>query len=174
MLARGSRPIARRGAAALLIAAGLLISSGSGLRADHNPGELPLTIQPQVQDLRFGRVAGNGTASSRVTIDSATGTKTVSGGAFDLGGADGPARLIVRGEPGHAFLIILPGPQIATGRNNPSNQVIVKDFESTPSGSGVIGPNGKTDVTVGGTLEMAPNQPADRYSVTVPFEAVYP
>ena len=164
----------RRGSASLLIVGGLLISSGSGLRADHNPGDLPLTIQPQVQDLRFGRVAGNGTASSSVTIDSATGIKTVAGGAFDLGGADGPARLVVRGEPGHAFLIILPGPQIASGRSNPSNQVTVKDFESTPSGSGVIGPNGKTDVMVGGTLEMAPNQPADRYSVTVPFEAVYP
>lgn len=165
---------ASRAGLAAIVAAACVLGSASAPRADHIPGELPLTIQPQVQDLRFGRVAGNGTASSSVTIDSATGIKTVSGGAFDLGGADGPARLIVRGEPGHAFLIILPGPQIAIGRNNPSNQVIVKDFESTPSVSGVIGPNGKTDVIVGGTLEMAPNQPADRYSVTVPFEAVYP
>ena len=158
----------------VLLVIGSQVIGASTPRADHNPGDEPLAVQPQVHDLRFGRIAGNGTASSYVTVDSATGNKTVGGGAFDLGGNDGPARFIIRGEPGHAFLIILPSSHVLIGRNNPANQATVTDFESTPSGTGVIGPNGKAEVEVGGTLELEANQPADTYKVTIPFEAVYP
>ena len=165
---RESRP-----AVTAILAAALVLGFAPPLRADHNPGDAPLTIN-QIHDLRFGRAAGDGTSSSQVRIDSATGAKTVSGGAFDFGGPHGPARFRVRGEPGHAFLIILPADQVASGQGSPSNQLTVASFESTPSGGGVIGQNGKADVLVGATLELAADQPADDYDVNVPLEVIYP
>ncbi len=164
---RASRP------ALAAMAVACVLGSASAPRADHNPGDAPLTIS-QIRDLRFGRAAGDGTSSSQVRIDSATGNKTVSGGAYDFGGPHGPARFRVKGEPGHAFLIVLPADQIALGQSNPSNQVTVASFESTPSGGGVIGQNGKADILVGATLELTADQPADDYDVTVPLEVIYP
>ncbi len=164
---------ASRAGLAAIVAAACVLGAASAPRADHDPGDAPLTVN-RVQDLRFGRAAGDGTSSSQVRIDSASGNKIVSGGAFDFGGPHGPARFRVKGEPGHAFVIILPADQIAPGQSNPSNQVTVASFESTPSGGGVIGQNGKAEILVGATLELAADQPADDYDVTVPLEVIYP
>ncbi len=129
----------------------------------------PLTVEriPK-RDLRFGTVAV-ASSGGTVVIDPATGFRTFSGGAFDLGGTGLRAEFSVRGEPGTEFTIdIVPNGNTLVRKGGQT--VGISLFKSSPpstgeigSATGEIGSDGKAKVFVGATLTVAPFQPPGKY-----------
>lgn len=153
---------------ALLVLAAGLWAAHSADSAATEPRQRPLTIEI-VRHLQFGRVGA--TAGGQVTVDSATGRRRWSGAVHDLGGPAGPATFIVSGEPGRAFRLILPADRLVSGKTG--TQAFLGRFESTPSASGVIGPDGRAVITLGATLELGAAQTADTYAATIALEVRY-
>ena len=121
------------------------------------------------RDLDFGQVVAGGT-SGTVTMSTA-GVRTVSGGTT-LGnpGNKGPAIFLVTGQPGAGYGIILPDP-IDLLNGGPS--MLVDNFTSTPSGSGIMSGAGEQSVNVGAVLHVGANQPPGTYTNTFDVTVAY-
>ncbi len=113
-------------------------------------------------DLAFGQITSSIIQSGAVIIAAATGAKTTTGGATDLGGTHSRSIFDVNGDKNTAFSISLPSSVTLTGSG--ADTVIVDGFTSDPAGSGVLGPNGSATLNVGATLNLNANHPAGSYS----------
>lgn len=154
-----SRPShnARRLAVALqfvllcLLAATPVAAQGQGLGPPANKGRaLTATL---VQSLNFGNVGNNPSAPGSAIIDPASGAKTVTGGAIDMGGVHSPAIFEIRGERLRSFEITLPV-QIAIAGPGGSTATI-DAFTSSPSLFGTLDNSGRAIVNVGATLRVS-------------------
>lgn len=134
----------------------------------------PLTIE-QVEELDFGRIAGDVALPGEVVIDPVSGQKTLSGGVVDLGGSHSRATFEISGEAGAEFVITLPGEREIKGQDTEApGRVVLTDFASSPSRSGVLGPDGRATVYVGATLKMKPGQPGGHYRGPLDIFVDYP
>lgn len=104
-----------------------------------------------VASLNFGRVAPGQGSDAAVTIDSRSGTKTVAGGAVDLGGLHRRGEYIVRGEPGTRIMITLLERSRLQGRHG---EIELVNLETYPEGVTTIGPDGQVRIYVGGVLHV--------------------
>lgn len=113
-----------------------------------------------VQGLDFGIIGAtnlNGTA----TIGS-DGTKVVSPGVLDLGGASSPAVFLIQGEKFRTFTITLPVSMTLSPAGG--SDATLTGLESTPAISGVLNQQGQATVTVGATINLTPNLSEGSYS----------
>jgi hypothetical protein len=122
-----------------------------------------------LQNLDFGSL-GVATTSGTATVD-ANGIKTVSAGILDLGGVALPAVFQITGEKNVVFTITLP----ASATINPiaGAGVLLTDFQSTPSLTGILDNTGKATVTVGATINLSPGMPESTYSGPFDIQVSY-
>lgn len=123
----------------------------------------PVTIA-LLQNLDFG-IVGTTVNPGTVVIDPATGLKTVTGGALNLGGVHTPAIFDVTGEKNSTFTIVLPSQItiVAPG----GGTAVVNAFTSSPSSVGLFNQQGQGSVTVGATLNVSSVTAEGAY--TAPF-----
>lgn len=121
----------------------------------------------QVQDLRFGFLAADGSGNGWARIEPGNGARQVGGGVYGVGGSYGAAEFEVVGEPGAQFTIDLPN------RVRIDSTLGVRDFASVPAGVGTLGANGRATLTVGGLLEVRgradPGPRSDLFTVRVEY-----
>lgn len=126
-------------------------AQGQGLGPPANQGRaLTATL---VQSLNFGNVGNNPSAPGSAIIDPASGTKTVTGGATDMGGVHSPAIFEIRGERLRSFVITLPVQITIAGPGGAT--ATIDDFSSSPSLVGTLDNSGKAMVNVGATLQLS-------------------
>ena len=117
----------------------------------------------RISDLDFGQ-AVQGSAE-----------RTVNPGTFD-----GPenASFQVTGEPGHSFMISLPGDQEVVmtidGGSTSNRRIAIKTFKSNPSGASYLPSNGSKLLFVGATREaLKIDQKSGRYEGSFTIAVVY-
>ena len=123
----------------------------------------PITIT-LLQNLDFG-IVGTTVNPGTVVVDPATGLKTVTGGALDLGGVHTSAIFTVTGEKNSTFTIILPSQItiVAPG----GGTAVVNAFTSSPSSVGLFNQQGQATLTVGASLNVSSVTAQGAY--TAPF-----
>lgn len=129
----------------------------------------PISIS-KTKDLHFGRYASSVNQGGTVTIDAATGSKVVTGGVSDFGDPHERSQFEVQGDPFAGFSITLPSQLTLTAS---SGSMTVNAFTSSPSGSGVLGNDGKALFWVGATLVLSASQSADQYGGTFSVSVDY-
>ncbi len=150
-------PIARV-CATVVLAACLVSGLATGIR----DAAAVVSSVTQKFDLAFGSAAGDADLAGTVVISPA-GTKTVTGGAADFGGADRAAEITVQGTKNTSYSCILPGSITVTSG---ANSATVDTFTTNPGLSGTFGPSGKVSMNIGATLHLAAGQAAGIYSGT--------
>lgn len=144
----------RAGISALALGSALAAGFAAG------PAHAQVTDLSPRRDLQFGDAAGDGDLSGTVTV-SPSGTKTVGGGAFDLGGNHQSGEFRLRGDRNTQYSCTLPSQiQITSG----GNSLTVDGFTTDPPLTGSLGGSGQLFMTVGGTLQIPPGQAAGQYS----------
>jgi hypothetical protein len=113
-------------------------------------------------DLVFGRYATSVTQGGTVTINPATGGKSVTGSVYDMGGAHQRARFDVEDGSDDATIVITLPSQITI--TSGGNSMTVDAFTSDPSGTAVLDDQGEGQFYVGATLNLSANQAAGVYT----------
>lgn len=106
-----------------------------------------------VQGLNFGNVGNDPSLPGTATVDPLTGTKTVTGGATDMGGTHAPAIFDIRGEKLRTFTITLPVQITIAGPGG--STTTIDNVISSPALVGVLDSTGKATVAIGGTLQLS-------------------
>jgi len=118
------------------------------------------------RSLLFGKIAGDVNGAGTVTINPATGAKTVTGYVFDMGQNDRPGKFVVSGPKNAWVIITLPSTAIVA-RNNGSETMTMRNFTSSPpAGMARLNNKGKLDIFVGATIDVAPGQRKGTYTGT--------
>lgn len=141
---------------------------------------LPLAAAPAMPpkhittsaNLSFGRfAAGSGGA---ITI-SVSGARTRSGGVVLLMSSPSAARYTIgAGNPGNenrAYILTLPANGTVTMTSG-ANRMAVNNFVASGPGGGTL-PSGTHTLSVGATLQVAPNQPRGNYTGLFPVILEY-
>lgn len=111
--------------------------------------------------LLFGDIASSSVAGS--VILSTNGNRTTTGGAtVNSSGSGSPATFDVSGDANASFSISLP--ISITLSDGSSNNMVVDNFTSSPSTTGVLDSSGKQSIFVGATLNVGSNQAFGSYS----------
>ena len=149
---------------AALVAAGLVLAVAGPAGAQEDKGDKrPLAVE-QLEELAFGRITSDPSASGAVLIDPVTGSKKLLGGAVDLGGEHSRAEFLITGEPDARFVITLPDERkIKSEGTGGAGTATVTDFESHPERTAALGRDGRATVYLGATLKFKPGQPAGKY-----------
>ncbi len=149
---------------AAVVAAGLVLALPGPAGAQEDKGDKrPLNVE-QLEELAFGRITSDPSASGAVLIDPVSGNKTLLGGAVDLGGEHSRAEFLITGEPEARFVITLPDQRkIKSEGSGGPGTATVTDFASHPERSAALGRNGRATVYLGATLKFKPGQPAGKY-----------
>ncbi len=125
----------------------------------------PISLWEVVADLKFGIIVSGESLVGEATIDAETGTKTVSGGVFDFGGADSRAEFLFCGQPGFQFdITIFPPSASEIVRVGGGGSLGISNLTSSPALSGTFGRDCRATVVVGGTLDVPPMQLSGTYS----------
>lgn len=131
----------------------------------------PLTLT-RVQDLDFGTIMTSSTAGM-VSINAATGARTVSGGVTGLASAAGQrARFAGAGTSGQQVFILLVPPAVLT---NPDTGATIDMLAMSLDGSPIrtIDATRAFHVGVGGVLSIAADQGEGLYSAEFEIYADY-
>ncbi len=150
---------------AVLLALGVLAAAQASLgpaqaAEDKDKKRRPLTVE-QLEDLSFGRLINNALTPGEAVVEAASGRKVVRGGMVHLSGDHGSAEFLITGEPGARFVVILP--QELPLRGEGGAKVVLTNFTSEPSETGILGPGGRATVFLGATLKVLAGQPVGRY-----------
>ncbi len=160
----------------MLALAALVVGTASlaAARAEESASRVlrPLSVE-QLEELAFGRIAGDPSLPGEVVIEAETGRKSVRGAVVDLGGYHGRAEFEIRGEPNAQFIITLPPEHAMTSKDGGTTARVI-DFTSSPSKTGALGPDGRATVFVGATLRLRPGQPGGGYRGPLDLFADYP
>lgn len=112
-------------------------------------------------DLEFGSVVGDADLVGTASIPSSANSKSVAGGAFDLGGTVRRGRFRLNGPNSSAYNCTLPGQvQLSSG----ANTIVVDSFVTDNPLSGTLSSQGRQTIMVGGTLQITAGQPAGFYT----------
>ena len=119
----------------------------------------------KLTDLHFGNIMSQSSGGS-VTLNPSTGNVTASSGSFQFMGTSTAATFMLTGLPGQSFLISSGSyPTQITLKNENNYTMTVNNFQFDPS-SGQIGNDGTAILKLGGTLNIAANQPGGNYPNT--------
>ncbi len=120
-------------------------------------------------DLSFGTVVRPITGSGTITVDPATGDRTVDGAAAGInpgsGGAAARATFTVGGEGGQAFSISVP-PDVTMTRSGGAETMVATLNPTATTGalSNSLGNNGSATFGVGGVLAVTSATTSGAYS----------
>lgn len=130
---------------------------------------VPVITLTKTADLKFGDIFA-GPSAGTVTL-SPTGARSATGGLF-LGNLSpiGAAAFTVNGAANATYAILLPASITMTG---PAGTMLLSPFTSTPGGSGQLSVSGTQQLRIGGTLNVAANQPDGNYAGTFSVTTVY-
>ncbi len=119
--------------------------------------------------LEFGTVSASKTAGT-VFINS-DGTRYATGGVtIDPGGLFTPAKFYIEGKPDSQFTVKLPSKVVL--RDGSGNTIHVDNFQAdTPTGQ--LNSNGSLEISVGGQINLDPDQAGGDYSGTMIIEVNY-
>ena len=118
----------------------------------------------KTSDLAFGVVSKPATGSGSVTIDPASGARTVSGGVVDFPTpAPSRATFSVTGEGGQAISVSVPATFDMTGPQT-ITVTTTNSVSGTPMLSGTLGSGGSYAFGVGGTAPITSDTPDGHYS----------
>ena len=118
----------------------------------------------KVSDLNFGTIQLPSSGTSTVTLNPATGRRTITGNGVGFPTpAPTTAVFAVSGEGGQAFSLSIPTTTNVVG---PSTLAVALTNNATgsPTLSGALGAGGTYPFAVGGSLSLAPTTPAGAYS----------
>ena len=111
--------------------------------------------------LLFGDISSSGTAGT--VIMTATGSRSSTGGVtINSAVAGSPATFNVEGEANASYSISLPASVVLS--DPASHTMVVDNFTSSPTPSGVLDDSGKQTIFVGATLNVSSNQAFGAYS----------
>jgi len=132
---------------------------------------VPLTLT-KIEDLDFGAVIPSGTPGT-VTINPSTGARTFSGGVTGVASDAGyRAYFGGAGSPSQQVIVAVSPPVELTSVDGDSIPVVGLTFDGSPIRS--IDPVSRTFfVGVGGTLQIAADQPEGEYSAEFWVTALY-
>lgn len=133
----------------------------------------------KTRDLNFGPVVRT-SAGGTATINATTGAMSYSGVSQGQNGGQQTASFTVTGEPSYLYTISLPHSATLSEQNgnghgqaNGHAQMTVTDFTYS-DGAGTLNESGTQSFTVGGTLQVGPNQDTGNYTgsfdVTVEYQ----
>ena len=114
----------------------------------------PLRLRT-LQTLEFGRLSTDALLGGSVTIHPATGKKSTFR-AQNLGGLHGRAEFEISGEPNTRFVVTLPKKVVI--QNPTGKPITLTHFTVHPDKIGILGPDGKTFIQVGATLNLGPGR----------------
>ncbi|MCI0507137.1 MAG: DUF4402 domain-containing protein [Gammaproteobacteria bacterium] len=119
--------------------------------------------------LEFGNISVSATAGAVVIDD--TGMRFATGGVtINPAGSFNPAKFIIEGKPNANFAIKLP--YKIELRDSNGNIIDVTDFKSSDK-SGTLDINGIREISVGGQINLDPNQATGDYTGTMIVELNY-
>lgn len=129
----------------------------------------PVITLAKLTDLRFGDIFTGLTAG--MVVLSPTGARSATGGA-GLGSLSpvGAATFTVTGAPSATYAITLPA---SITLSAPGGTLTVSPVTSTPSLTGLLDASGNQTLAVGGTLNVAANQPDGDYTGTFSVTVAY-
>jgi len=151
----------------------VLNTSAFGQTVTSNATAQATIVQPinlsKVRDLSFGIISPGVTSGTVVLAPTAASTRSASGGVSLPSGSGivQSAIFIVSGVNGYAYTITLPSAAITL--RDGTHLMIVDNFTSIPSGSGLLS-SGSQIIYVGATLNVNANQEAGDYESTEDFE----
>lgn len=120
--------------------------------------------------LSFGDISASGTAGTIVM--SPDGTRTTTGGTtFNSAVAGNPATFDIQGSANATYSISLPASILLTDAT--SNSMVVDNFTSSPTPTGVLDNSGQQTLLVGATLNVGSNQAFGSYSGVMSVTVVY-
>ena len=140
-------------------ALGLLCLAFSGMTLKQAMAGLTLIAR---DDLVFGRYATSVNQGGTVTINPATGGKSVTGSVYDFGGTHQRADFEIEDGSDDATVVITLPSQITI--TAPGGSMTVDTFTSDPSGTAVLDEQGEGQFYVGATLNLSANQAAGNYT----------
>ena len=119
--------------------------------------------------MEFGSVMASTTAGT-VVLET-NGMRSVTGGV-DINPADSytPAKFIIEGKPNASFTLKLP--DNIELRDSNGNRIEINNFKSSHK-DGLLDANGALEITVGGQINLDPNQTSGDYSGTIVVELIY-
>jgi len=119
--------------------------------------------------LEFGKISASGAAGTVViTYD---GNRYATGGAaVDPADRFNPATFLIQGRPNESFTVQLPDKIELYDQNG--NKIVIENFK-TNAETGNLGASGDMEITVGGKLNLDPNQPSGSYTGTLVLEVHY-
>lgn len=144
----------------------LFFAPFGGISSDKASALGPISVSRVLEPLNFGRVVGDSLIGGTVIINASNGIKTVSGGLTEIIGGHSRGEFEVTGDPSQGFSITLPTEVITAGKAGTGGVQTLRltDFTSSPSGTGVTGPDGKAVVFIGATATLIPGQPGAIYN----------
>ena len=111
--------------------------------------------------LVFGDISSGSTAGT--VVMTATGSRSATGGAtINTSVAGSPATFDVQGDANANYSITLPVSVVLSDAS--SHTMVVDNFTSTPTSSGVLGGSGQQSLFVGARLNAGSNQAFGSYS----------
>lgn len=129
----------------------------------------PLSIV-NTGDLDFGTLV-RGTAAGTVTLNPATGARTVSGGTVAAGGSPAPATFVATGVINRVHIVAL-GPAPTLGNGSGATMPVSALMLDGPT-LRLFGPGGVSTIRVGGVLNVGANQAEGDYSGSFSVTVIY-
>lgn len=170
-------------AAAAVVLLGLAGAASAQTSANTSASASLGVVQPisiaKTSDLSFGTIVRPATGNGTVSVDAATGGRTLTGGVSAIGG--GPVTTVSRavftvsGEGGYNFNVTIPA-SINITRNGNQDPIQVTLVSTTGSGtlSNAFGTTGTATVGVGGSLPISNGTPSGSYSGSFTITVAYP
>lgn len=119
----------------------------------------------RIQQLEFGNFTTPPLTTGTITIDAATGTRTVGGEAKPIGSSYQRAIFRIKGEPNEDVEIFLPQDlDLSPDKAAEEGSARITKFESSPSLTTKLDANGQQDIYVGGTLEIKSSNASIEYN----------
>ena len=130
----------------------------------------------KASDLAFGSIAKPSVGGNTITVDEASGARSLSGGGDAALAASTVSRAAysVSGEGGQAFSISVPGSfnMVRTGGSE-SLQVVLVSTATSGTLSGSIGAAGTASFGVGGRITVSKSTPSGAYSGSFEVSVAY-
>ena len=125
--------------------------------------------------LAFGTIVPPTSGTAAVTIDAATGARSVVGtGARGIGTGAHQAGYSVSGEGGQAFSVLVPSEMVMTGSGDSITVALTTTAAGAQSLSGSLGQGGTASFGVGGSFALGSDKALGAYSgsfvVTVQYQ----
>lgn len=163
-----------------LALAAIILTAGAGSamaqRSAHDDAKASAKIVSGLslekeRDLNFGSIVRT-TTGGTVTVNATTGAISYSGVSQGQTRNYQTASFETSGEPEYLYTITLPRSAELTKKNGHATMTVVNFTHS--EGAGHLDREGKQDFTVGGTLQVGPNQETGEYEgsfeVTVEYQ----